>query len=499
VVDRGGLRLASRGRERAWWLLALAVAAAVLVAVIAKAGGAPAWVQLVCIGVGTGLGLLVVELRARRAQDDKTATVVREAVASGSEQLPQMGSVGIEDLRVHRAVEAVDYVQREVEPEVERRLRTERRVLIVGPSMSGKTRLALQLTRRLYADHRLLVPKDGKALHGLLAAGVTGTGLVVWLDELERYLGTDGLTTDVLNRFHAQGNVLVATIRSAAYEALLPSGELRPAGWEVPGWFGDPVWLIRWTAADLDRAVASGISAKVLAGARLHGLSAYLGGGPLTLDRLHTAETTHPLGHALVRAAADWRRVGVSSPVPRPVLVALAPVYLDTGPGRPKVDQKAVRHGLEWATTLINDSVALLEQANGGYSVLDYALDFLSSQHPPIPAQAWDAALEHADPGDLVLVGYQAATEHVRFDVAESAWLRSAAHGDVYAMYNLGVLLDRRGQETEAEQWYRKAAELNDADAMYNLGVLLSARGDKAEAGQWYRKAAEVEYPDSST
>lgn len=67
-------------------------------------------------------------------------------------------------------------MRREVEPEVERRLRYERRSLIVGPSMSGKTCLALQVTKRLYAGHRLLVPKDGKALHNLLAAGLTGTG-----------------------------------------------------------------------------------------------------------------------------------------------------------------------------------------------------------------------------------------------------------------------------------------------------------------------------------
>ncbi len=81
---------------------------------------------------GTGLGLLVVELRARRAQDDKTAAMVRENVASGSEQLPQLGSVGIGDVHVHRALEHVDYVRRDVEPEVERQLRTKRRVLSVS-------------------------------------------------------------------------------------------------------------------------------------------------------------------------------------------------------------------------------------------------------------------------------------------------------------------------------------------------------------------------------
>lgn len=215
-MDRGGLWLASRGREWSWWLLAVAIVAAVLVASITKVGGAPAWVQLACLAVGTGLGLLVMEVRARRAQDDKTAAVLRENVADASQQLRRMRDVGVEDAGVHRATEHVAYVRREVESEVERLLQAERRLLIVGPSMSGKTRLALQVTKRLYTDHRLLVPKDGKALHALLAAGLTGTGLVIWLDDLDRYLGSDGLTTDVLDRFLEQGNVVVATIRSAA-------------------------------------------------------------------------------------------------------------------------------------------------------------------------------------------------------------------------------------------------------------------------------------------
>jgi hypothetical protein len=415
-VDRDGLRLTSRGRERAWWLLAVAIAAAVLVAVIAKIGGAPAWAQLSLIAVGTGLGLLVVELRARRAQDDKIAVVVRERVADGSEQLQRMGDVRIDDVRVHRAIVDVVYIRRDIEPEVERRLRAERRVLIAGPSMSGKTRLALEVTKRIYADHRLLVPKDGKALHALLAAGLTGARLVVWLDDLERYLAGDGLTTEVLDRFHKQGNVLVGTIRTAAYEALLPAGNPRPPGWDVPDWFGEPVRLTRWTDDDLDRAAAR-IPARVMAGVRRHGLSAYLGGGPLALKWLGTAETTRRFGYALVRAAADWRRIGASSPVPRPVLVALASVYL--GEGSPGTDEEAVREGLEWATRKIDGTVALLEEGDGGYSVLDYALDFLASARTPIPRETWEAALEQAKPGDLVSLGYQVATEHREFAPAQ--------------------------------------------------------------------------------
>jgi hypothetical protein len=138
-------------------------------------------------------------------------------------------------------------------------------------------------------------------------------------------------------------------------------------------------------------------------------------------------------------------------------LAALAPAYLSDRPGGRKVDEEALRQALDWATTRVNDTVALLEEADDGYSVLDYALDHLTAQHTPIPQAAWDAALEHAPPGDLVRVGYEAAIRYDRRDVAETAWHRSAAHGEAGAMYNLGLLLERRGDPVEAERWWRKA------------------------------------------
>lgn len=155
---------------------------------------------------------------------------------------------------------------------------------------------------------------------------------------------------------------MVATIRSVAYKTLLPVGDLRPARWEVPGWFGGPFWLNRWTEDDLNRTAAT-VPAKCSRGRRQYGLSAYLGGGPLVRHWLHAGETTDPLGYALVRVAVDWRRVGVSSPIPQPVLVALAPVYIATA--RLQVDEEAVRQGLEWATKKINDAVALLDGIGG--------------------------------------------------------------------------------------------------------------------------------------
>lgn len=68
---------------------------------------------------------------------------------------------------------------------------------------------------------------------------------------------------------------------------------------------------------------------------------------------------------------------------------------------------------------------------------------------------------------------------------------RAAERGHSGAMNNLGVLLEERGETSEAEQWYRKAiAEDGDTDAVYNLGALLQDRGEEEEAEVWRRRAA---------
>jgi uncharacterized protein len=45
----------------------------------------------------------------------------------------------------------------------------------------------------------LLIPESCKALRELVDGGLNPVGVVVWLDDLERFLGSDGLTVGLLN------------------------------------------------------------------------------------------------------------------------------------------------------------------------------------------------------------------------------------------------------------------------------------------------------------
>ena len=78
--------------------------------------------------------------------------------------------------------------------------------------MSGKTRLAAEVIKRKFPDALLVIPESGKALRELFDGGLDPAGLVVWLDDLERFLGADGLTVGLLNRLTTGRAVVVATI-----------------------------------------------------------------------------------------------------------------------------------------------------------------------------------------------------------------------------------------------------------------------------------------------
>jgi tetratricopeptide (TPR) repeat protein len=70
-------------------------------------------------------------------------------------------------------------------------------------------------------------------------------------------------------------------------------------------------------------------------------------------------------------------------------------------------------------------------------------------------------------------------------------FLRKAIRRFVAAHNDLGIFLQGRGQNAEAEACYRHAVELAPrfAEAMSNLGVVLAEHGRLNEASRWYSRA----------
>ena len=106
---------------------------------------------------------------------------------------------------------------------------------------------------------------------------------MVWLDDVERFLGADGLTVGLLNRLTTGRAIVVATIRVKQWETYRPRHELRPPEWEVLQWFSGISLQRRLTGPELGRVRAMVSDPGVLAAVDHYGLAEYLGAGPEAL------------------------------------------------------------------------------------------------------------------------------------------------------------------------------------------------------------------------
>jgi hypothetical protein len=118
------------------------------------------------------------------------------------------------------------YVTRDIDQELDKQLMTAARqggfVLLIGDSTAGKSRTAYEGLLRSLPDHRVLVP-DGRTELRMSIIGLVSSSekCIVWLDDIERYLGADGLTSGILAQLRAARIVLVATLRAEQYRRLI--------------------------------------------------------------------------------------------------------------------------------------------------------------------------------------------------------------------------------------------------------------------------------------
>ena len=293
---------------------------------------------------------------------------------------------------------------------------------------------------------------------------------------------------------------MVATIRVNSMDTYRPRNKLSPPEWEVLEAFTQIELERRLSESELGWVRVAVADPHVLEAVQHYGLAEYLGAGPEAIKKFTKGDITQPVGHALVRAAVDWRRSGLTHLIPKPVLASptLVAAYLADRLEVPRT-QEALDQGLEWATEELNETVALLKRyfpdpadpIVEAFEAFDYLVDHLTETSAAIPDQLWQLSLNEAQPTEWNELGYS-AYQSTNLPVAEHAFRKAAEAGSSGAMFSLGVLLDDRGELAEAETWYRRAADAGDSGAMFNLGVLLDDRGELAEAETWYRRAADA-------
>lgn len=489
-----------------WWRLSVAVVLGWLL-ILAGAGAlAVMWLSTDPVDTAQIIGTVV----ALVVMISGGCAVLWRWSRSAVPRLPRLGEVELTHLgvRVPRERSRVSrdqlpYASRQLlDPQLRDALRERRFVLVHGPSASGKSRSTAEAARALYGDRPVLVPdvRPG-ALTRELDRGVVRDRTVVWLDDVDRHIGA-GVNAMVLQRLlEVDGVIIVATIRAAAYEQVKAQGELRPPGSDIVELailHRGLVEFTGWDAADRECATQQYADQPDVVDALDNGmgLGEYLTAGPELVDRIESGAPPAG-GVAVVRAAADWYRVGLTRPAPLDVVRKLYPLYLppDDATLLDRFDE-AVR----WASTPVSGARLVTQRTDGtGLVVHDYYLDHVFA-HPldTIAPKVWDTLAEElaTSPEDQCAVGVVLYAHSLLLD-AERWFRAAAAGGNSLAMNNLGAFWSRRGDPVQAERWYRPAAEAGHTLAMANLGATLAGRGDMAGAKKWTRAAANAGSTDA--
>jgi len=487
VIVAGGAAAVAKWPHARWWLIIVFAAAAAVMP--------PA--------------LAAISQASQRGQEMAriTRAGLRGTTGRGRGTLPSVRTADLE-ARVHRSVLPVPYIHRDEEDRIRACLRAKRPVLLIGSSMVGKTKVAARVTVEELGSWPVAIPESKTALTDLDAKDVSLLRSVIWLDDIDRLIGANGITDGSLQRLVGAGNIIIGTIRASAYGRFRPSDQLRPPEWDVLSSF-EHIFISRnLSERELERLAGavddSGIRDRICA----VGLGEYVGAAGQVAEALKLgAAGADGVGYALILGAADWRRCGMTRAVPEAVLAPLAEHHLDQR-GRARLrDQETFATGLRWATRDINPNVSLLQPAGpDSYIVYDYALDLISKQGAPVPVANWAVVMANADASELLDIGYTAEVIHHRTETAIQAFRKGAESGHAAeapaALQSLGVLLRKQGDTDGATAAFQRAIDSGHADAapraIRSLGLLLEELGDADGAKAAYRQAIDSGHADQA-
>ena len=496
-------------REQSAWLFVLGAVLAVVAVVLARWSG-PSWALLGLGAVSTVGGLLLSRLQAGAKREDERAVVLADTTRTVDEsgQQERVRDIGMQRFGVHRAHVEVSYIHRDAEVQLLALLNAGDPVLVVGHSMAGKTRMTAEVLREHFGDRPILMPSPPDGLSRLAAQGAQPEGTVVWFDDLERYLTGEGIRVEWLDRMRQRGNLIAATMRASEHARYQPDSQVRPPQAELLERF-DVLRLQPDDGSEREHLAAQIQDPRLRQGIARYGRAEYVGGGYMAVHRFDNARAAphrrgHPLGVAMVRAAVDWRRVGLDV-IPATSLAALAPMYLPEryryDPGEDTATARA------WAIELVDGTMRLLEPADdhGGTRAFDYILDYVtgssssSSSSSDVPEHTWREAVATTPADRRLAVAYN-AYDSGQLSYAGTLWRQAAEDSErpdqaPRAAGNLGVLLAEQGEPDKAAAAFQRAIDSEHPDhaprAAVNLGVLLARQGDPDKATAAYQAAAD--------
>ena len=462
----------------------------------------------------------------------RTPAVSSSALTSEFEQLPLQG-VRVRDAQdpylwgVHRArfggeSALTPHIERDIDATLSTRIRAATvnggAVLVVGPSTAGKTRSAFEAMQAVVPDRTLVAPPSttggvSKIVEFMGRSPEIARECVVWLDNIQEYVTTGGLTPADLRTLVLAGTLVLGTLREDHYLAVSPldaepgtsaSRLVRESRTRLSGQLLDMMNAVRldrlWSETELARASDS-VDRRIQealpqARARNHGVAEYITAAPALLSEWQAARSSPSAGHirgaALVQAAADCIRCGLYQPVPKQLIIDLHLRYLT----RWRVSMHEVEpleDAWNWATELRYGATRLLCPLHQSTThAFDYLPGALDREGVELPEDTLACIADHVTITAATAVGYAAYERH-HLSLAKRLWTSAAnTGGGMDALDGLAVLAEKEGDFARAKQMWQEAAQAGVANAAYNLALHLLEHNRAAEAESWLITAADA-------
>ena len=256
-----------------------------------------------------------------------SARALNKWIAEVSGDSGPIGKADLRSLCIHRSDRNVDeYVRRDAHDKLHDFLKDRTPVLVEGPSMAGKTRLVVEVLREAWPDAHVLFPKSKDDVEKLLKTRQRPIrGTIIFLDELERFLGKEEFTLGVLNTWIDDSCTMVATTTRMNYTRWRTDLDNKFPGWEIVNRFHPFSLEAKLSDTELE-SVRNTKYAKDLASIEQLGLGRVLGRAEDIRRRFTSALDSHQGRAGLVKAAADWSRVGLGA-AGKQALLTLAKTY----------------------------------------------------------------------------------------------------------------------------------------------------------------------------
>lgn len=141
----------------------------------------------------------------------------------------------LDSLRVHTSNRDItEFVPRDIQDQLIKHLNNGTPVLIEGPSMSGKTRLTIEVIRSQWPNRPHWFPPDEDSIEIILKNQLQPKrGAIIILDDLDRFLSNQSLKLGQLNRWISNSCIIIATMMHSQYVKHSDRSSEEVAGWDV--------------------------------------------------------------------------------------------------------------------------------------------------------------------------------------------------------------------------------------------------------------------------